>query len=407
MSLNIVERGEPERDWRGPAVLGDGFRAFFPLAALYAIVAIPAYLAVLAGQGMPFDRLPAISWHAHEMLYGYGAATLGGFLLTAVPNWTGAAPVRGGRLLALVLIWLAGRLALWLGNIVPPATAGVVDLLFLPALGAMVAPALLGARNRRNYMFFVLLGLMFAGNALIHGALADLLSPELGRRGEFLALDIFLMMIALIGGRILPAFTANYLRQQNAGKEVAVRPWLDRATLASMAAIVLADLALGDRHPILGALCLVAAAVNLLRLSGWRGAATLKEMSLGVLHLGYAWLAAGLLLRGIDILWTPFVGAAALHALTIGAIGTMTMGVMTRAVLGHTGRPLRATPRLVAAYGLISLAAVLRVLGGAFSALDYAQVLGLAGLCWVAAYVVFLSVIGPIALRPRADGKPG
>ncbi len=407
MSLPVMENGGADRAWRGPVMLAYGFRVFFPLAALYAIVAIPAYLLVLRGEGMPFDRMPAISWHAHEMLYGYAAATLGGFLLTAVPNWTGAAPVRGGRLLSLALLWLAGRLVLWLGNIVPPLAAGAVDLLFLPALGIMVAPSLVAARNKRNYMFFVLLALLFAGNALMHAALADLVSQDVGRRGEFLGLDIFLLMISVIGGRILPAFTANYLRQSGGTAEIVPRPWLDRATLIAMVAIMLADLVLGDRHVIVGAICLVAGAINLLRLGGWHGRATLAEMSLGVLHVGYAWLALGLLLRGIDTIWAPFIGAAALHALTIGAIGTMTMGVMTRAVLGHTGRPLRATPRLLAAYGLVSLAALLRVLGGAFAALDYALVLDLAGLCWVAAYLVFLSVIGPIALRPRADGRPG
>jgi uncharacterized protein involved in response to NO len=401
----------PGRAWRGPIVLAYGFRVLFPLAALYAVVAIPAYLLLLRGHGMPFDRVPAITWHAHEMLYGYTAAALGGFLLTAVPNWTSAPPVRGWRLLALALIWLAGRIALWLGNVVPPVAVGVIDLLFVPALAFMVAPALIAARNKRNYPFFGLLTLLFAGNALMQAALADLISPDLGRRGQFLALDIFLLMIALIGGRIVPIFTANYLRQTGAAQSIAarpivVRPWLDRATLVAMAAIVVADLVLGDRHVIVGVVCLVAGAVNLLRLSGWRGRATLAEMSLGVLHLGYAWLAVGLLLRGIDIIWEPFSGAAALHALTIGAIGTMTVGVMTRAMLGHTGRPLRATPRLLLVYGLISLAALLRVLGGVFATLDYAVMLELAGASWAAAYLVFLSVIGPMAWRPRADGRP-
>lgn len=389
----------------GLPLLTMGFRPFFLAAGLFAVFAVPAYLALL--DGVIAASFSPVSWHSHEMLFGYTAAVFCGFLLTAVPNWTGAPPVRGWRLLIVASLWLAGRVVMWLSAELPAFLVAVIDLMLLPALAALVAPALVSARNRRNYVFFALMALLTLANALMHAGNAGWLSVEWARRGQFLALDIVLLMIALIGGRIIPAFTGNWLRQQRIAGEIAARPRLDRVSFLAMAAIALADLAAGDRSLAVAVACLLAASVAAVRLAGWRGGRTLNEPILLVLHVGYAWLMVGLALRGIDILAAGFSGAAALHALTIGAIGTMTIAVMSRATLGHSGRPLRANSLLLASYVGVSVAALVRLAGGLWSGIDYGSVLLASGVAWTLAFVAFLAALGPAFFGRRRDGMPG
>ena len=336
--------------------------------------------------------------------------------MTAVPNWTGMAPVRGWRLLGLVVLWLTGRVAFVLSGALPQVAVSIVDLAFLPALALAVAPAILGARNRRNYVFFVLLAALFVGNAAFHAALLGLDSAaglDVGRRGQILALDVFTLMITVIGGRIVPAFTGNFLRTHalqvhGIPPAPAGRPLLDRLAIGLMAALALADAGLGDKDPLVGALCLLAAAANGARLAGWKGWSVRDEPILFVLHVGYAWLVLGLALRGLDSILGLFAGAAGLHALTIGAIGTMTMAIMTRAALGHTGRPMRISGPHLMAFALVSLAAVLR-LAGALPLLDAVsqELLIASAAAWTAAFALFAAILLPMVFRPRVDGLPG
>ncbi|MGE0153501.1 MAG: NnrS family protein [Reyranellaceae bacterium] len=416
MAGHVVDLLEPDTPAPYPAILAYGFRPMFFLASCQAALAVPVFLLLWLGTDIAAIAIAPTIWHGHEMLYGFAAAVLAGFLMTAVPNWTGMPPVRGGRLLALVVLWLAGRVAFWLSGVLPPALVAAVDLVFLPALGLAVAPALIGARNRRNYMFFVLLAFLFAGNAAIHAELLGLdpaAALDIGRRGQFLALDIFALMIAVVGGRIIPTFTGNFLRVQalSAGRTppaLAGHPMLDRLAMASLAVLALADAALGDRTPLVGVLCLLAAAANGARLAGWKGWSVRGEPILFVLHLGYAWLVLGLAVRGLDALFGFFVGAAGLHALTIGAIGTMTMAIMSRATLGHTGRAMKASGLHVLAFGLVSLAALLR-LAGALPPLEalLQELLIASAVAWSVAFAAFAAILLPIVFRPRVDGLPG
>lgn len=414
MAQHVVDLLEPKQGPRLPAILSYGFRPMFFLAACQAALAVPVFIVLWLGFDVAAITVAPVAWHAHEMFHGFAAAVLAGFLMTAVPNWTGATPVRGRRLLALVLLWLAGRLAFWSAGVVSAALVAAVDLAFLPALALAVGPAIVAARNRRNYIFFALLAFLAASNAAMHAGLLGLdRSFDFARRGQFLALDIFALMIAVIGGRIIPAFTGNFLRAAalRGGRTppaLLARPLLDRTGILLMALLALADLVLGDRHVIVGALCLLAAAANGARLAEWKGWSVRGEPILFVLHLGYCWLVLGLALRGVDVLFELFGGAAGLHALTIGAIGTMTMAVMARAALGHTGRPMSASPLLLGAFALVSLSALLRLAGALPVLADLFEALLFAAAgAWSLAFALFAAILLPIVFRPRVDGLPG
>jgi len=351
-----------------------GFRPFFLLGAAWAAIAVPVWLAAYVHGYTLRGALPPMLWHAHEMVYGFGMAAVAGFLLTAIPNWTGRLPVRGAALAGLVVLWLAGRVAM----LVPGA--GLVDLAFCAALIAVVAREIVAGGNWRNLPMLAALALLFAGNVLFH-------------LGEFAGLRLgiatLLMLIALVGGRIVPSFTRNWMMKFRRGALLpAPEGAFDRAallvTLLALAAWVIGAAAL----PL--AFAGLALAVRLAR---WRGLATWRDPLLLVLHAGYGWLALGLVLAGLE-------APAALHALTVGAIGTMTLAVMTRASLGHTGRPLAADRATVAIYLLITAAALLRV-AGAQSIL----LLSASGLAWTAAFGLFVLRYGRLLVD--AGQKPG
>ncbi|MCW5748139.1 MAG: NnrS family protein [Alphaproteobacteria bacterium] len=402
----IVDVAEPGPRPSGFAPLAHGFRPFFLAAALYAAGAIPAYLAWLSGFGHAPQHLSVIVWHVHEMLFGFAAAALAGFLLTAVPNWTGTRPIAGGRLGVLVLFWLLGRVAMALVDALPWGVVAVADLVFLPALAVAVAPALIGANNRRNYLFFVLIALLVAANGLVHWQAGGVLHEA--RRGLFLALDTFLLMITVISGRIVPAFTGTFLRQHRPqAAAIAPSPVLDRLCLAAMAVVALADLTLRESDDRVGYACLAAAALLGVRLGRWRTAATLGTPILLILHAGVLWLVLGLLARGLALSFGLVPPTAALHVLTMGAIGTMVMGVMSRATLGHGGRDMWAPPAMVMAYVLLAAAVFARVAGLILDPNLATHLLLAAGILWTAAFGLFAGVIAPIVLLPRADGRPG
>jgi uncharacterized protein involved in response to NO len=358
------------------ALLGAGFRAFFLLASVWAAIAVPVWLAAYAHGYALRTGLPAMLWHAHEMVFGYGMAVVAGFFLTAIPNWTGRLPVRGAPLALLVFLWLAGRVAM----LVPGAAW--LDLAFPAALTAVVARELIAGRNWRNLPMLGAPGLLFAGDVLFH------LQEPVGVR---LGLATLLMLIALVGGRIVPSFTRNWLaKHRPAVPPPAAEGILDRAALVTTVMALAAWVA--GFAPWLTIAAGVALAA---RLSRWRGAATLREPLLFVLHLGYAWLAFGLMFLGLD------GSSAALHALTVGAIGTMTLAVMTRASLGHTGRALTADRPTIAIYGLVTLAALLR-LASAYAGAHTVICTSLAGLAWSGAFATFAIHYGRILIRRQS-----
>jgi uncharacterized protein involved in response to NO len=381
-----------------PALLSAGFRPFFLFAAAWAAIAVPVWLAAYVHGSALRGALPPMTWHAHEMIFGFGLAVVAGFMLTAIPNWTGRLPLRGAGLAGLAALWLAGRAALLMSAAIGPAAAAAIDLAFPVLLAAAVARELIAGRNWRNLPVLAALGLLLAGNALVHlHALGLAATAELGLR---LGIATLLGLIAFIGGRIVPSFTRNWLAK--ARPNVPPPAQAGKVDLGCLVAILsgLAAWVVAPETRLACVLEIIGGAAAAFRLSRWRGLATLREPLVAVLHAGYAWLALGLVWLGLDGLFEWVAPAAALHALTVGAIGTMTLAVMTRATLGHTGRPLAAGPATCAIYAMVSLGAALRVaapLCGAGAVL----LTSLAGAAWTAAFALFVLIYGPMLLGAR------
>ncbi len=386
------------RDHSGPAILSAGFRPFFLVAAIWAAVAVPLWLALFGGEvGLP-TALPPAAWHAHEMVFGYGAAVVAGFLLTAIPNWTGRMPLQGGPLALLVVAWGAGRIALLFSAEIGVESAAVLDLAFPVIFLGVIAREIITGRNWRNLPMLGALTLLLAGNLLVHlEAVGVASTAELGNR---VGVATLLMLISFVGGRIVPSFTRNWLTKQRPDISApASFDGFDRAVLATTA-IALALWVAAPEASSTPWVELLAGLALVLRLARWRGAATWREPLLWVLHLGYGWLAIGLVLLALNGLAPLLPQTTALHALTVGAIGTMTLAVMTRASLGHTGYALTAGPGTTAIYVLITLAAVLRLLAGLGGG-NYAVVLPLAAAAWSGAFGLFVLLYAPALSQPR------
>jgi uncharacterized protein involved in response to NO len=332
------------------------------------------------------------------MVFGYGFAAVAGFLLTAIPNWTGRLPLRGMPLALLALLWIAGRAAVLLSAYIGAPAAALVDLAFPAALAAVVAREIVAGRNWRNLPMVAALLLLGTGSLLVHLHALDVAYTAL--LGNRLGIAVLLMLIALVGGRIVPSFTRNWMVKHRRGAALPAQGGaVDGIALALTLAALTAWVAAPDAA-MTPWLALAAGVALAVRLARWRGRQTLREPLLAVLHLGYGWLALGLLLLG-----APGIPAsAALHALTAGAVGTMTLAVMTRATLGHTGRELAADRATVAIYGLVTLAALMRVAaplaGGHAPTLTAA-----AGAAWSAAFLLFALSYGRLLLVPAASGR--
>ncbi len=389
------------------ALWARGFRPFFLGGALHAALLVPLWTAIWLG-AVPAPRwLAPTWWHAHEMLFGTVAAAIAGFLLTASPVWSGRPALAGRPLLALAMLWLAGRVALgaagWLPLVaaggLPQALVAAVDLAFLPVLAGVLARTLWGREQRRHHGIVVVVGALAVANAVTHAEALGLVSG-LAPRALRLAVDGVVVLIVVIGGRITPAFTANALRRAGLEAEVWALPLVGGLAIAGVAGVALADLlapgSIGTR-----VLAGAAGIAVLVRMAGWQTLRALSDPLLWSLHAGLAWVGLGLLLVAVDPRAT--VG---LHALTAGAMGSMILAVMTRVGLGHTGRPLVLPPGAVAAYALVHAGAVARVAAAVAPAWQ-APLLALAGLLWGGAFAVFAAVYAPILLRPRPDGKPG
>lgn len=394
-AATIADRPAPPA---GAALFSAGFRPFFLLAALWSALALPLWLCVYTGQVVLPGILAPVLWHVHEMIHGYAFATVAGFLLTAIPNWTGRLPVRGASLAVLVGLWLAGRGAVFFSGDLGATATAFADLAFPLAFAAVVARELIAGRNWKNLPMLVALSSLFAGNLLVHLEMLGVArTAELGNR---LGLATILMLIALVGGRIVPSFTRNWLAKvRPKGRLPAQIGRFDLAALLLTGAGLIAWVVdpAGSATPwVVLAGGLAAAA----RLSRWCGLATLREPIVFVLHLGYGWLALGLLLLGFNGLHPLLPATTALHALTAGAIGTMTLAVMTRATLGHTGQALAAGRGTQVIYALVTLAAVLR-LGAPLAGADAMNLTWAAGAAWSGAFGLFALVYGRLLLRPR------
>ncbi len=326
--------------------LSAGFRPFFLAAALWAAIGLPLSIAYIEMAAELPTRFPGTIWHAHEMAFGFGGAVVAGFLLTAIPNWTGRMPLQGATLAGLVALWLLGRIAVLVSASVPAPVAAVIDLAFPAVFFFIVTREIATGRNWRNLPMAGALALLFLGNMLTH--LDAMNIAETGALGARMGVATLAMLVALIGGRITPSFTRNWLAK-TLPDSAAPAPFgaLDRFALAMTLVALTAWVARPETDPT-GVLQIVAGAALFLRLMRWCGPSAGAEPLLFVLHLGYGWLAFGLLLMGANELVGFMDPASAFHTLTAGAIGTMTLAVMTRATRGHTGRPLVADRGTVA-----------------------------------------------------------
>jgi len=385
------------RAWQGPALFSFGFRPFFLFGALWAVVAMLLWLPALSGAITLPTRFGAVTWHAHEFLFGYLGAVLAGFLLTAVPNWTGRLPMVGWRLAALFALWLAGRVAVLVSGLLPPAAAPVIDLAFPLVLGGLILREILAGRNWRNLVVLALLAAFTLANGLFHAeALSGAYAPQgIGLR---LGLATAIMMIAVIGGRIIPSFTRNWLAKQgNPARPAPPMQRFDKVVLLASIAI----LALWVARPFetgTGAALLAFGVLHLARQARWQPHHTLQEPLLWVLHAAYLFLPLGALALGLDQVMGQPGTAGAQHLWMAGAIGGMTLAVMTRASLGHTGQALTANRATQAIY-LCLFASVL----ARFGASVHLGLMHLSGALWLAAFAGFVLAYGPSLLRP----KPG
>jgi uncharacterized protein involved in response to NO len=394
-------RGRPSAARRRAAslpILENAFRPFFLGGASWAVIALAVWLAVLAGQIVVPTAFAPLAWHQHEMLFGYASAIIAGFALTAVPNWTGRLPLRGGALAGLFGLWLVGRIAVQVSLWTGPAVVLVLDVGFLTVLAGVVLREVAAGRNWRNLPVGALLTILALANLLTH--LEPALALATGDVGIRLGLAAVLVLIGLIGGRVTPSFTRNWLVKQGAGPLPASFDRFDQLAVLALALSLLAWVPAPD-GAVTGSLLVIAGVLHALRLARWHGARTRREPLVTILHLGYGWLALGLVLLGFEVHGLLPVPFAALHALTAGAIGTMTLAVMTRASLGHTGHALHAGPLTVTIYTTVIAGALLRVVAPALP--GPATFLSFGSLLWGGAFLLFVLGYGPMLIRRRAE----
>ena len=389
---------------RPTALLSYGFRPFFAAASVYALLAMLAWRPLLFGKLALPIAIPPRDWHIHEMVYGYAAAAIAGFLLTAIPNWTGRPAVRGRLLLALVLAWVAGRLAMATSALIGEWPAVLIDMLFLPLVAAVAAREIVSAGNRRNFKILGVLALLTAGNAVFH---LEVLRDGMAGYGQRIGLAAVIGLIVLIGGRIVPAFTRNTLLRQGPGRLPQPFGRFDIVAIAA-AGLALAAWTVAPDAGGTGVLAILAGLLQAVRLLRWAGDRCRGDWLSPVLHIAYAFIPLGFLLLGIaNLVSEPAMPGAAAHAWGVGALGLMTLAVMSRATLGHTGRQLRASPGTIAVYLLAITAATARIAAAFPSSLDTALLHVAAG-AWVGAFAGFAVVYGPMMLGPRLDaGPPG
>lgn len=376
-----------------------GFRPFFLAAALAALVLVAVWLVMWIGRLPPVAYYGQLTWHSHEMLFGYAVAVIAGFLLTAVRNWTNLPTPDGAPLAGLTALWLAGRLVPLTYPTLPGILVALVDGLFLPALMAGLAGPLWRGANRTNRLFLPLLGAMAVANGLVH--LQALGLAQTGALGTQLMLNLVVILVSFIGGRVMPFFTEKAI----AGATPKASLPLEWAVFGSLIILTLVE----PLAPSGWATALVAglaAVAQALRLLGWYDRRVWQIPILWVLYLGYAWLVVGLALKTLGALGL-FPPTLALHALTLGGFGLLTLGMMARVALGHTGRAMQPSRWMTLGFGALFLASLVRVFGPLLPGVPYLAMVHLSGTLWLIGFLAFLWLYAPILTRPRVDGRPG
>lgn len=395
--MRVTRLADRPRPQGGFGLFNLGFRPFYLLAALLACAGMVLWLAQLAGHAVLAGPVAGVHWHGHEMVFGFAVAVVTGFLFTAARNWTGLPTPSGVALGAIAALWIAGRGALLAAS---EPWAGIVDVAFLPVVAIALWLPLQRARNR-NRFFVGLLLLLAAANVVFHLAVAGVaaVSPSAATR---FALYLIVTIVTIMGGRVIPSFTANAIP----GARIRKSPALDRAAIGCSIA-ALSCIVAGAPAVLTGVLCTIAALLHFVRAWNWDPASTRAVPILWILHLSYAWIPVGLALHALAALGAPIPVMLADHALAVGGVGGVIIGMITRTARGHSGLPLQVGRLEIAAYALVHVAAFLRVLLPIAWPSGYPVALQAAGLCWSAAFVVYLWVYAPLLVRPRADGRPG
>lgn len=376
---------------------GRGFRPFFFLGTIFSILSIAIWGAFYAGIGItpPVFFLDPISWHAHEMIYGFSMAIVAGFLLTAVANWTGGAPARQIHLAGLCALWIMGRIVMGIDLGLPTWLIITLEVLFVPALAISLAIPLLRSWNKRNFVFLTLLSVLCACDLwfLIGGDMSAL----------YVALMMVLMMVSLIGGRIIPAFTVAALRRRGIQAFQTDQDKMDIAALASLVAVTLC-LVFAKQTIILGVVAAASSIIHGIRMRHYHSIKSLQDPLLWILHAGYGWLVIGLALLALTG-FGLFETKAVIHALTAGCIGSMILGMICRVTLGHTGRVLHADPLTTLSFYAIQIAATMRVFGPMLSPDHTTQWIIYSALLWTLCFAAYLIVFTGMLFSPRPDGQ--
>lgn len=381
-----------------PTIWVVAFRPFFLAAAIWSALALALWMAMLiSGLALP-SRFDPLTWHIHEMLFGFVPAAIAGFLLTAIPNWTGRPPLHGAPLACLAGLWLIGRIACLISAFLPLWLAAAADLAFPAALCAAAAHEIIAARNWRNLLMPAPIAVLGIADLLMFLELGRFaVSPGLGWR---LGLSTIVILISVIGTRIIPVFTRNWLWARGISQPLVGHNLLDRAALGVLHAGLI-GWAFAPTFPPFGALLILAAVLNLLRLMRWHGNETFAEPLLFSLHVGYSWLIVGAALLGVTMLDAALPFAAAIHAFTAGAMGTMILAVMTRVSLGHTGRELEADRFTTSLYLAVNAAAVIRIAAAFLNGGAQLPLLSVSAALWVASFALFVVRYGPMLVASR------
>ena len=378
--------------------LSYGFRPFFLSAALWAVLVMGLWTVMLRGWLVLPSAFDPVSWHAHEALFGYLSAVLAGFLLTAVPNWTGRPPLAGWPLLGLLALWVLGRMAVAASQWLSPLTVTLIDISCLLVLGGYVLREIVADRNWRNLVVLAMIGVFVAGNALFHREAAEGAYAASGY-GLRTGLAAAIMMISLIGGRIVPAFTRNWLAGRGSDARPAEFGRLDKLALP-LTALALALWVARPDAPEAGCLLLACGLAQAARVLRWRGLDTVAEPLVLILHVGYGFVPLGMLVMGAAILWPDALAlASAQHLWMAGAIGVMTLAVMTRATLGHTGRELTAGKATAVVYLLVVASVLARLAAGGLPGQSMVLWTASATL-WCGGFAGFVLLYGRMLIRP-------
>lgn len=384
---------------KGFALFALGFRPFFLLSAFAAPVLLLLWLMQLTGKISISGYYSPTGWHAHEMLFGYTVAVIAGFLLTAAGNWTGKKMINGVQLLILSLVFLSARIAPFMPDL-PNGLIAFLDLSFIPLVAFLIAVPVIRAKQWSNFIFVPLLLTMAAANLMVHLSALGLINSSIVT-GSRMMLYLVVLLIVIMGGRVIPFFTERGVN----GVTTKKWKWIEILSPLSVILVVAADVILTE-NVIVGYLALFAGIIHFIRLAGWYSNKIWSVPLVWILQIAYLWFVVGFILKSL-IIFDLTQDILSHHAFTVGGIGIMTLGMMARVSLGHTGREMKLNRWMVLSFVLINVAAVIRVILPMFMTDSYMQLIQIAGWLWVAAFVIYVVVYTPMWIRPRVDGRPG